>query len=75
MSRYSVTKCVCHDRTFCEIRDFAAGNGYTTVEELQAEDYCSCQCRFCVPYIEMMFETGETTFEPGACRSRSRTRK
>ncbi|MDR8390842.1 hypothetical protein NC796_06825 [Aliifodinibius sp. S!AR15-10] len=66
MSKYSVKKCICHDRTFQEIKDYSQERGISSIEELQAEQYCSCQCKFCVPYIEMMFETGQTVFEPGA---------
>lgn len=66
MSKYTVKKCICHKRTFQEIKEYAHDNGYQEVAELQADKYCSCQCGFCVPYVEMMLDTGETTFEPGA---------
>lgn len=66
MSDYTVKKCICHDRTFEEIKDYAEDYGYTDVEDLQADHYCSCKCGFCVPYIEEMLETGQTSFKPGA---------
>ena len=66
MSGYTVQKCICHDRTFEEIKDYSESNGYEELEELQADHYCSCSCGFCVPYIELMFKTGETEFRPGA---------
>ncbi|MFH5831250.1 hypothetical protein ACG2F4_06150 [Halalkalibaculum sp. DA3122] len=66
MSKYTVEKCICHKRTFQEIKDYARRKGYQDVKSLQAEKYCSCQCGFCIPYIEMVLETGETVFEPGA---------
>lgn len=66
MSSFLVSKCICHDRSFTEIKEHARQSGFTKIEELQAEDYCSCSCGLCIPYIEMMFETGETEFEPGA---------
>ncbi len=66
MSRLLVTHCICHARSFEEIKDFAEQAGFTRVEELQAADFCSTNCKMCKPYVEMMFETGETAFEPGA---------
>lgn len=66
MSSYLVDSCICHSKKFSSIKKFAEEEGFTTVEELQAKDFCSCGCGLCIPYIEMMFETGETSFEPGA---------
>jgi NAD(P)H-nitrite reductase large subunit len=66
MSRYLVNRCICHSRSFKEIKAYAEESGITSVEELQAEDFCSCGCGLCIPYIELMFETGDTKFEPGA---------
>lgn len=61
-----VTKCVCHDRSFEEIKEFARKNRLDSVEELQARQICSCGCHMCAPYVELMLETGETSFEPRA---------
>ena len=66
MSEFLVNQCICHKKTFDEVKAYAEENGYTTVEELQAEEFCSNSCRMCKPYIELMFETGETAFKPGA---------
>ena len=66
MSRYLVNRCICHSRTFTEIKNHANENDFTRVKELQADNFCSCGCGLCIPYIERMFETGETEFEPGA---------
>lgn len=66
MSRFSVSKCICHKRSFEEIKEYAEQQGFTSIKELQADDYCSCSCGLCIPYIELMFTTGETEFEPGA---------
>ncbi len=66
MSRYLVTKCICHSREFTEVKEYAEENGYKSVEELQSDKFCSCSCGLCIPYIELMLETGETKFEPGA---------
>lgn len=66
MSQFLVNKCICHSRDFSEIKERIEEKNYTTIDELQAEDFCSCSCGLCVPYIELMFKTGETEFEPGA---------
>ena len=66
MNRLLVTRCICHNKSIEEIKEFAESNSITSVEELQAEDYCSNNCRMCEPYVELMFETGEIAFEPGA---------
>ena len=61
-----VDRCVCHDVLFEQIKERAEKEGISTIEELQALEICSTKCRMCLPYIEMMFETGETKFRPGA---------
>lgn len=66
MSHLLVNRCICHNKTFTEVKEYAEQEGITKVAELQAEDYCSNNCRMCEPYLEMMFETGETAFIPGA---------
>lgn len=72
MSQYAVDKCICHSRKFSEIKERAEEESYSTIEELQAEDFCSRGCGLCIPYIELMFETGETEFEPGAYYKRKK---
>lgn len=71
MSSYLVSKCICHKKDFEEVKDYAETNGYSTVTELQKDNFCSNSCGLCIPYIELMFETGETEFEPGAYYRRS----
>lgn len=66
MSKYIVSKCICHARDFSDIKEYAEEMGLSSVKELQAKQFCSCGCGLCIPYLELMFETGETEFEPGA---------
>lgn len=66
MNRSSVHKCICHKTTFADIKAIAEGQGFDTVEELQAENICSNSCGLCTPYVRLMLKTGETEFEPGA---------
>lgn len=71
MSRFQVTKCICHDKPFEQIKDYAREHDISSLEELQEIRYCSCSCRLCAPYVEVMLETGQTEFEPGAFYKRS----
>lgn len=72
MARNKVSRCICHKRSFEEIREHAREEGYDSVDELKEEDYCSRGCGLCEPYVEMVLETGETEFEPGAFYRRKR---
>ncbi len=66
MSSYLVNRCICHEHTFVEIKEYAEEQGYTNLEDLQIDNFCSNGCRMCAPYVEMVLKTGETEFEPGA---------
>ena len=65
MSKLLVTHCICHARSFDEIKGFVDEQGIVSVEELQAAGVCSTNCKMCKPYVEMLLETGRTAFEPG----------
>lgn len=65
MSPYFVTRCICHEKEFSEIKEYAEANNLTTVKELQAHKFCSTNCKLCTPYVKLMFETGKTAFKPG----------
>ena len=67
-----VTRCICHERSFAQIQEFAEQMDINEVRDLQREDYCSNGCGFCIPYIELMFKTGETEFEVGAYYKRKK---
>ncbi|MGK7371383.1 MAG: hypothetical protein ACNS64_14320 [Candidatus Halalkalibacterium sp. M3_1C_030] len=66
MSYRNVTKCICHGRSFEEVKEYANQHDIQSVEELQKQKYCSCGCGLCSPYVELVLETGETEFTPGA---------
>lgn len=55
-----VTACICHNRTFRELKDLAERCGWTTVEEITAATGCGSGCGLCRPYLEQMLRTGET---------------
>ena len=61
-----VDRCICEGRTFSEIKQIAEKESYSTIEELQNNRICSTSCRLCMPYVEVMLKTGETSFEPGS---------
>ncbi|PWN06617.1 hypothetical protein DDZ15_08865 [Rhodohalobacter mucosus] len=70
----SVNRCICHDISFGEINQIAAGKNLCTIEELREEEICSTQCRLCEPYIRAMLKTGQTSFEPGLIPNTGRKR-
>lgn len=65
MGRNKVEKCICHNKTFEEVKAYAKENDISTIEELQERNFCSNSCRLCAPYVEMMLKTGQTEFTPG----------
>lgn len=66
MPKRTVDKCICHDKSFEEIKQYASEKNIQSVEELRSARFCSCGCGLCGPYVEMVLDTGETAFEPGA---------
>ena len=66
MSRFLVTQCVCYQKSFVEIKDFASQNDIDDLMELKKLDYCSNKCTMCAPYVEIVLKTGATQFEPGS---------
>ncbi len=66
MSRFLVNRCICQKRSFEEIKAYAKAHQITDIKELQAKEICSNKCHMCAPYVELVLETGEVSFEPGA---------
>lgn len=65
MASNNVTSCICHDKNFAEIKQYADQNNLSSVEELQNQNYCSNSCGLCEPYVELVLKTGQTEFMPG----------
>lgn len=59
-----VTRCVCSDILFSEMKVTADKYGLRNVNELKEYVNFGENCQFCVPYIELMLKTGKTEFEP-----------
>jgi bacterioferritin-associated ferredoxin len=60
-----INRCICHKITFEELLRIAEEKGLNTVEELQAENLGSTQCKLCEPYLKKMLETGQVSFPVG----------
>ncbi len=58
-----VTKCVCFDRTFSELKKIAAQAGVSNVQQLQSHVDFGKKCGLCLPYVKLMLETGRTSFD------------
>ena len=67
---YKVTRCVCQNHDFKEIKAIASKMGYVNVDQLKEQNICAVKCEMCAPYVELMLATGETEFEPSAYRNR-----
>lgn len=57
-----VTRCVCFNRTFKELKKIARKHRVATLEELQTHVRFGMNCRRCHPYVRRMLRTGETVF-------------
>lgn len=60
----AVDHCICCHISFDEIKRIAESKGITDTEGLRNEGISCTNCKLCVPYLENMFETGKTSFEP-----------
>lgn len=60
---YMVTRCVCDDITFKEIKKISLEMGAKNVNQLSEANICATNCKLCVPYIHRMLKTGETAFK------------
>jgi hypothetical protein len=57
-----VTKCVCYDKPFSEMKVLAEKFNIKTVDGLQAHIPFGLNCKLCVSYVELMLSSGETEF-------------
>ena len=65
MRAKTVVMCVCHRRTFAELKAIAEERNLTTLDEVVQEGWCGGNCAMCHPYVRRMLECGETEFAPG----------
>lgn len=52
-----VNRCDCINKTFEQLKSFES------FEAAQAATGCGVECEGCVPYLKLMFATGETEFD------------
>jgi len=57
MDEEQVNRCVCVGKTFELLKAFE------NFEAAQAATRCGVECGGCVPYIKLMFASGETAFD------------
>jgi len=61
--KFEVTKCVCYDTTFEEMKEIMEKNNIGTIDELRKIKPVASNCKLCLPYINKMIETGKIKFE------------
>ena len=61
-NKYLITKCVCFDTTFQEMRSIMKKYGLKNIDQLRLKKEVGTNCKLCVPYIEEMIRTGKTEF-------------
>ncbi|MFV1979620.1 MAG: bacterioferritin-associated ferredoxin [Rhodothermia bacterium] len=57
-----IYRCVCFNRTFSELKQAAEDADADSVHELLEHVTFGSNCGLCLPYVERMLSTGETTF-------------
>lgn len=57
-----VTKCICSNLTFIEMKRIMKEKNLHSIEELKSHIPVAENCRLCVSYINKMIETGQTEF-------------
>lgn len=57
MSEEKVNRCECINKTFEQLQ------GFEDLEAAQQATGCGIECEGCVPYLKLMFATGETAFD------------
>ena len=58
-----ITRCVCFNKKFAELKKIADKNNAECLEELQMYVRFGLNCKRCHPYVERMLTTNETIFE------------
>ena len=54
-----VSRCVCFDRSFEELAAIAGETGGGLLE-MHKRTGCGARCGLCIPYLQIMLQTGET---------------
>jgi len=57
MDEEQVNRCECVQKTFEQL------GAYGSLEDAQEATGCGAECEGCMPYLKLMFATGETAFD------------
>lgn len=57
----TVDRCICYDVSFAELRAIASKLD-ADLDTLSARTGCCTGCGMCKPYVQLMLETGRTSF-------------
>jgi len=57
VSDEQVNRCECIGKSFAQLQEFG------TLEAAQAATGCGLECEGCLPYLKLMFASGETAFD------------
>jgi bacterioferritin-associated ferredoxin len=58
----TVDRCVCTGKTFVELKKIAEEKGSQTVDDLRRHVVFGTGCQLCLPYVDGVIRTGETSF-------------
>lgn len=58
----AVTRCVCFQRTFAELKPLCERHGWTTVKDISLHTGCGTGCGGCRRYLHAMLVTGAVSF-------------
>lgn len=58
-----VTKCICSDILFSEMKITTEKYGLKNIKDLREYVSFGENCSLCLPYVELMFKTGKTEFD------------
>jgi NAD(P)H-nitrite reductase large subunit len=58
-----VDRCVCYEKTFSEMKALIDAKRLNTIEELKKYMVFGENCKICIPYVQMIFKTGKTSFD------------
>jgi len=59
-----VNRCICSNTTFSRMKEIIDNYKLSSTDELKEHVEFAENCRLCVPYIDLVFKTGKTEFEP-----------
>lgn len=59
----AIDRCICFDVSFAQLKEYAREHG-CGLDELRARFGCGRGCALCLPYINAMLATGQTSFPP-----------